>query len=269
MSTFSALTIIIVLAIIAYHYVDRGVIADSKTELVAARSFGDVFAAVSAIIYAYGGHPIYVEIMYEMRKPGDFTKTLNLTYPIILFTYTLTACVGYYYEGNQAQKYLLDVIPSGKWKAIANGLLFLHICISYTLSSQVLSRALHCWVSLETVDAFRRDTPNRQSKCLKGQGIWFIITIIVMGSAFVTANTMTFFSTFIELIGSLFVPWYMLVAPASMYLFFMRDKKLPTGSKIFNYFCVLFGLFLTIAGLIATVKDFIKTWNTYKAPWSC
>jgi len=269
MSTFSALTIIMVLAIIAYHWVDKGVIADSKTELLAAKSFGDVFAAVSAIVYAYGGHPIYVEIMYEMRKPGDFTKTLNLTYPIVLLMYTITACVGYYYEGDQAGGYLIDVIPAGKLKAIANGLLFLHICISYTLSSQVLSRAIHCWVSLETVDSLSWDTPNRQSKCLKGQGIWFIITIFVMGSAFVTANTMTFFSTFIELIGSLFVPWYMLIAPVSMYLSFMRNKKLPIGRKIFDYFCILFGIFLSIAGLIATIKDFIKLWNTYNAPWSC
>jgi len=269
MSTFSALTIIIVLAIIGYHYVDRGVIADSKTELVASKSFGDVFGAASAIVYAYAGHPIYVEIMYEMREQGDFTKTLNLTYPIVLFTYMLCACVGYYYEGDQAKGYLIDVIPPGKLKACANGLLFLHICISYTLSSQVLSRALHCWVSLETVDAFRSDTPNHQAMCLKGQGIWFIITITVMGTAFVTANTMTFFTTFIELIGSLFVPWYMFTAPAIMYLFFMRDRKLATTSKIFNYFCVLFGIFLTIAGLIATIKDFIKSWNTYAAPWSC
>jgi amino acid permease len=269
MSTFSALTILIILAIIMYHYDEKGVNAGSKTELLAAESFGDVFTAVSAILYAFAGHPIYVEIMYEMHEPGDFNKTLNLTYPIILITYTVTACVGYYYEGNQAAGYLIDVIPSGKSKVIANVLLVLHICISYTLSSQVLSRALHSRMSLGTVDALSWDTPERQAKCLKGQWIWFIITIIVMGAAFVTANTLTFFSTFIDLIGSLFVPWYMFVAPATMYLFFMRGKVFSSGKKIFNYFLILFGIFLSIAGLIATVKDFLKLWGTYAAPWSC
>lgn len=269
MSTVSALTILIVLGMIVYNYVQRGVTPGSKTELLADMSFGDVFGAMSQILYAFVGHPIYVEIMFEMKKPGDFTKTLNLAYPIILIIYLLTGCIGYYFDGNQAVDYLMNVIPSGKSSVIANALLFLHICISYTLSSQVLSRALHSMVSLGTVDALRWDTPKRQAKCLKGQLIWFIITLIIMGSAFVTANTLTFFTTFIELIGSLFAPWYMFVAPASMYLIFMRDKEILTGEKILNYFLIFFGIFLTIAGVIATVKTFIRLWDTYSAPWSC
>merc|ERR1719285_605565 len=53
LSIISIVTILIVLVMCLFHIIKGGVIPGSKTDLVAAESFWDVFAGLSTIIFAY------------------------------------------------------------------------------------------------------------------------------------------------------------------------------------------------------------------------
>merc|ERR1719320_265815 len=118
-------------------------------------------------------------MMYEMHHPGDFKKSINVAYPFMLVVYGLVACIGYYFQGDLAKGYLIDVIPIGVTKSIASVFMFIHISISYVLNAQVLCRAVHSRVSKETVDAFKWDTPARRWRCIQGQTVWLIISSVI------------------------------------------------------------------------------------------
>jgi len=270
LSIISIVTVLIVLAMCLFYLIKGGIVEGSQTEWVAAKSFWDVFSGFSTIVFAYAGHTIYIEMMYEMHTPGDFAKTINLTYPFMVFIYILTACIGYYHEGNLAKGYLVDIIPIGINKAIASAFMFVHINISYVLNSQVLSRAIHRRISFNTVNALGWDTKRQRSSCVKGQVIWFIITSSLMGAAFITANSISFFESFVDLLGSLFGPWFMFGAPSTMYIIFTRRKgQFTKDIMAMTFFCILCCLLLMFLGTISTIIDMVKLWDTYAPPWSC
>jgi len=270
LSIISIVTILIVLVMCSFYLIKGGVVEGSRTELIACNSFWDVFSGFSSIVFAYAGHTIYIEMMYEMHTPGDFAKTINLAYPFMLFVYMSTACIGYYWEGNLAKGYLVDSIPIGINKAIASAFMFVHINISYVLNSQVLSRAIHRRISSETVNAFGWDTKRRRSGCLKGQAIWFIITSSLTGAAFVAANSISFFESFVDLLGSLFGPWFMFGAPSTMYIIFTRrNGRFTKDIKAMTLFCIFCCATLMSLGTISTVIGMINLWDTFAHPWSC
>jgi len=270
LSIISTITILVVLVLSLLQIITDGPVSGSKTELVAAESVWDVFAGCSTIIFAFAGHKIYVEMMYEMHTPADFKKSINFSYPFLLVVYAAVACIGYYFQGDQTKEYLIDVIPIGVEKAIASAFMFLHISISYVLNAQVLCRAIHCRVSKDTVDALSYDTKHRMYGCLKGQSIWFVISGTIMCLGFVVANSISFFSSFVELLGSLFDPWFAFGAPALLFLIFNKTNgKMFIILKVFLYFCVLTWFLMMILGASSAILDMLKLWDTYASPWSC
>jgi len=221
-------------------------------------------------VFAYAGHAIYIEMMYEMHNPAHFSYSINLTYPFMLIFYALVASVGYYYQGDETKGYLIDVIPRGPAKAIASAFMFVHISISYVLNSQVVCRAIHCRLSQSTVDALSWSIPTQRKKCLQGQFLWLLISSGIMFSAFLIANSISFFESFVELLGSIFGPWFVFGAPATMYIIFNRHKeKLPLQVRVIVYFCVLVWLLLMSLGTVSSIIDFLHLWHTFARPWSC
>jgi len=272
LSIISILTIIVVLIMCFVQLIAEGVLLDSKTELIAAESMWDFFAGFSTIVFAFAGHKIYVEMMFEMQNPDDFKKSINVSYPFLFVVYTAVACVGYYFQGDKTKPYLIDVVPIGVNKALASAFMFVHISISYVLNAQVLCRAIHCKISESTVDALNWNTKYRMLGCLKGQSIWFILTATVMGLGFVVANSISFFSAFVELLGSLFDPWFAFGAPSLMYitLTWTRGKLgLGLAVKATLYFCIVVWLLMMFLGAYSAIVGLLDMWDQYAKPWSC
>jgi len=242
----------------------------SNTDFIAAGSMWDYFGAYSDIVFAYAGHAIYIEMMYEMHTPAHFSDSINLAYPFLLIFYGLVASVGYYYQGDETKGYLIDVIPIGTTKAIASAFMFVHMSICYVLNSQVVCRAIHCRLSSDTVDALSWSVLRQRKKCFQGQVLWLLISSGIMCSAFLIANSISFFESFVELIGSIFSPWFVFGAPATMYIIFNRRKaKLPILVRAIVYFCVLWWLLMMSLGTTSSIINLLHLWHTFASPWTC
>ena len=71
---------------------------------------------------------------------------------------------------------MLDVLEFGSKRAIASILMFVHILISYTLSQQVLARAIHLRWDTKLANTIKSSEPN----FWKGQAQWAVITTVLM-----------------------------------------------------------------------------------------
>ena len=129
----------------------------SASEAVATHTdFYEAFAAGSGFVFAYVGHAIYLEIRSEMRKPERFAWSLTASAALIGTAYALVGVVGYASAGAETPSFLLDVLPYDWSRRAANALLFVHVLISYTISNQVLTRALlGCVLSATRCPALR------------------------------------------------------------------------------------------------------------------
>ena len=121
---------------------------DAASEAVATSSdFFTTFAAGSGFVFAYVGHAIYLEIASEMKRPERFSRALTLSAALIGTSYLAVGIVAYASAGALTPSFLLDVLPYDWSRRIANALLFVHVLISYTISNQVMTRAvLRCAV---------------------------------------------------------------------------------------------------------------------------
>eukprot|EP00750_Incisomonas_marina_P013899 INCI17564.6.p1 GENE.INCI17564.6~~INCI17564.6.p1 ORF type:complete len:398 (-),score=36.49 INCI17564.6:585-1685(-) len=63
-----------------------------STQLVSSTDFLTAMAAATTAIFAFGGQGLYMELMSEMRDPGEFPKALTATSVGVLTVYLLIAC---------------------------------------------------------------------------------------------------------------------------------------------------------------------------------
>lgn len=110
------------------------------TQLVADTDFLTAMTAVAGVLFAYGGQTIYMELIAEMIRPEDFPKALLLSGPVLVCIYVIAASFGYAYLGGDVPANMLEAIPEGATKRVANVLML-----------------------VRTGDALRRATPRRVS----------------------------------------------------------------------------------------------------------
>lgn len=90
------------------------------THWFASSNFLEAFSGVTGIVFAYSGQSIYLELMAEMEKPQDFAKALYRSGPFMLVTYLIVSCVGYGYLGDSTPGNILQTLPNGWAKTVAN-----------------------------------------------------------------------------------------------------------------------------------------------------
>ena len=103
-------------------------------------------------MFAYAGQSIYLELLSEMAEPKDFTKAQLASGPFLVGTYTIVASAGFGYRGDRTPTYLLDVLPFAAIRFVANLFMFIHMLISYSITSTVFCRSIHSRVSPDTVN---------------------------------------------------------------------------------------------------------------------
>eukprot|EP00941_MAST-03F_sp_MAST-3F-sp1_P006294 g6294.t1 len=132
-------------------------------------------SALSSFVFAMAGQKIYLEMMAEMRDPDDFPKALYAATPVMFMTYAIVCVLGYSLRGDASPLYLMDVIPFGFGKTVANLLMLIHMMISYTLNQQVLCRRAHRWYDAELVDVMDETHPKYKS----ARRQWFFISLSI------------------------------------------------------------------------------------------
>lgn len=62
-------------------------------------TFVDAMNAVATIFLSFAGGPYYFNIIAEMKRPGDYNKSILLSSGVTTSTYLIIGCVVYHYVG--------------------------------------------------------------------------------------------------------------------------------------------------------------------------
>ena len=134
--------------------------------------------------------------MAEMKTPKKFGTALTAANILILAVYLSTMCIYYAYTGAGFPATVLpDVIPGGKTGSIVDVFLLVHLTVSYTISSQVLTRQLLAWWK---PSALAETTP-----VWTARGYWLLVSGALLVAAYIVMNLIPFFDELVGLIGSL------------------------------------------------------------------
>ena len=199
-----------------------------------------------------------------MTKPEDFRKALNVAQPFLCSVYVIVCCVCYAYYGDSAPHYLLDVLNYNWTRTFAGCLMFVHMIISYTITQQVLTRALHLMLFPETVNALYPKDEGYVKGCLH----WFGISTALMIGAYVFTGLIPFFSQMNSLIGALFDPLLCFVLPSIM--LYKSGIEMSTLDKLGGLFYVfVVGVFAWGPGTGVAIYSIAESSDDVGGPFSC
>jgi len=211
--------------------------------------FWEVFNALSGFVFAFSGQQIFLEIQAEMCQPKDFTKSLNVAFGLLSVAYALVAVGAYGRCGDHTPTYLLDVLPHGGSTRIAAVLMLIHIVVSYTISSQVLTRAI-----LLICGGTAGLEPG-----IRGRGIWFCLTTSIAILAMVLSNAIPLFDDFVAIIGALLSSNLAFVFPTALFLVYGRKVGVGRIARCTCFVVMVLGAVFCVCGtfsnLAATMRD--------------
>ena len=232
--------------------------------------FWEFFNSLSGFAFAYAGQTIYLEMMSEMKKPTKFRQALSVGAPGIFVLYMATAIIQYALRGKAAKSFLIDEIPDGSYKVFCSVSLLIHMLISYNITNQVLTRALHLKLFPRTVNG-----SSPQSRVH-----WFACSAFFLFLAWLLANAIPFFDNLTGIIGAMLLAPISFVLPCIFYLKADKNGALVTAKGMVSYsigfhekvacVCIAsFGIILALLGTISNLKDTVEKSESLAAPFSC
>jgi len=232
------------------------------------------FRAVSSMVFACGSQFVYLEIMSEMQSVKDFPPALGRAASFIITAYISISAAGYWTYGRHVPSYVVDVIPNGPFRRIANVFMLIHTMVSYILMSQVLCNSL-----VKLVHPIKRSLSDpgpisdsgREADVVPNREDWLVTSMLVMLCAYLVANVVPFFEELTVLIGALIGGPISLGIPA---LFTIRARKLGKveyGRAEHLWLHGLIGLtaIIMVLGLASGVDSLFVKWDTFGYPFEC
>jgi amino acid permease len=108
----------------------------SDWKLVGNPTFIDAMAALSTIVFAYAGTPLFFPIAAEMREPRHYTKAMLLCQGVATATYLTVGIIIYYFCGSYVATPALG--SAGKTiKKVAYGLALPGLIVGATINTHV------------------------------------------------------------------------------------------------------------------------------------
>ena len=102
-------------------------------------TFIDAMAALSTIVFAYAGTPLFFPLAAEMREPRHYTKAMLLCQGVATATYLIVGIIIYYFCGSYVASPALG--SAGKTiKQAAYGLALPGLIVGATINTHVGSR---------------------------------------------------------------------------------------------------------------------------------
>lgn len=218
-------------------------------------------SAMCGFIFAMGEESMYLEMMGEMREVRDFPKALWVGNFIVTAICVLIACTAYWFKGNSVPGYIMDVLPYNAMRRIANGFLFVQIVITYVIRSQVLSRALHLFIS-----------PHRANEGTWGAQLeWAGISCTLLSVSYVIANAIPFFSTLSNIIGAISNVPIDFLLPAVFFLQAARiiNFAIPMWEVALLKVLIGFSVLVSFFGMVGSIYMLVDDWGTYGGPFAC
>jgi len=178
--------------------------------------------AMSAFVFAYQGHAIFLELQAEMKDAREFPFACSIGYIIMCLMYAMTVLVAYGLRGDQTEEFLPDILPDGPARQLVGVLVCLHITVSYVIACQPLHMWLHATIFPQTF----------QQESRRGSWHWFLLTCGYLLFGFLIGNCVPFFADVQALIGSLFGAPSVFGWPVLFFVMLCRQQQLQQQAEL-------------------------------------
>ena len=110
-----------VIATVEYDLVEQGRVEGVATEALPSQlTFVSFFGAVTNILYAYGGHWLFFEMISTLKDSSSFPRVFLINVPVQVLLNLMVALTGYYFLGAEADGYLLVTRHSTRYTCTAS-----------------------------------------------------------------------------------------------------------------------------------------------------
>ncbi|CCU99975.1 unnamed protein product [Malassezia sympodialis ATCC 42132] len=229
-------------------------------------SFLDGVLGTTNVFVSFGAIPAYLPVVAEMKRPQDFHYSLIMLVAVSFVMYVIVGCIMNYNLGQFTTSPSLGSLTTVMIK-VSYGLALPTILVAGCASGQVTGKMFMINVFS---GARRRFLDNK----VVTWTVWIVINIISWALAFVLAEVIPFFSTFLGLEASLFWSVFFFFAPM-FYLWrhqfdYWNHWRNRLGTIVALVMIGMAGFFM-IAGTWASavsIRDLYKTGNV-GSPFSC
>ncbi|GAA5998635.1 uncharacterized protein JCM10292_007119 [Rhodotorula paludigena] len=242
---------------------------DADFKVVGNPTFAQAMNAISNILFAYSGTPLYLPIASEMRNPRDFRKAVVCSQTIMTCFYIVVGCVVYRYAGQYVANPALGtagvLIKRIAYGIGLPGLLFTSVIYNHLAGKYIFVRVLRGSKHLN------HSTPTHWL-------VWFACIFGCLMFSYIVASAIPVFGGLVGLVASCFGTAMALHAEAFMWLYDIRDAFKVKEKRTLLLWCGVIGnvIILGIASFLlvgGTYGSVLSIRDEYAAsggrPWSC
>ncbi|KPA42572.1 hypothetical protein FLAG1_04507 [Fusarium langsethiae] len=239
----------------------------SDWKLVGSPTFIDAMAALSTIVFAYAGTPLFFPIAAEMREPRHYTKAMLLCQGVATATYLTVGIVIYYFCGSYVATPALG--SAGKTiKKAAYGLALPGLIVGATINTHVTGK--YAFVRI------LRGSEHLTANTFAHWATWLSLIFGTALFAYIIASAITNFGSLVSLVGALLGTLQAFQPYGCFWLYDnWRQSKEERSLRWYlmvtwSVFVIISGTFLMIAGTYGSVIGVIESGKKGGGhPWSC
>ncbi|VTT78101.1 unnamed protein product [Fusarium fujikuroi] len=240
----------------------------SDYQLYEKPSFTEAMSALSTMVFAYAGTPLFFPITAEMRDPRHYTKAMLLCQSVATATYIIVGVIIYYYCGSYVASPALG--SAGKTiKQVAYGLALPGLIVGATINAHVTGK----YVFVRVLRGSRHLTANT----LTHWATWLSLTFSAALLAYIIASAIPVFGSLVSLVGALLGTLQTFQPYGCFWLYDnwsagKQEKSLKwVLMVVWSSFVILSGTFLMVAGTYGSVIGVIDSYKVSEgsAAFSC
>jgi len=203
-------------------------------------NFWVLFGAFSQFTFAFAGQSIFLEMNAEMKEPRDFMKSVNLSYTIMILMYG-TVCVAVYSACGDHSPLgkLTAIVPEGRSLRLVGIVMLIHMLISYTLSSTILTR--HIFITTGWTKGIEES--------ISGRLVWNVVALSIMAVSLVMAIEVPTFNNLTTLVNDIGICPLCFIFPCFMYY------ALGNTNTLMNVSCGLCIAFMVLQVICGSIQD--------------
>ncbi|KAM0422455.1 hypothetical protein ACHAPD_000908 [Fusarium lateritium] len=239
----------------------------SDWKLVGEPTFIDAMAALSTIVFAYAGTPLFFPLAAEMREPRHYTKAMLLCQGVATATYLTVGIIIYYFCGSYVATPALG--SAGKTiKKVAYGLALPGLIVGATINTHVTGK----YAFVRILRGSEHLTANTLTHWVTWLGLIFGTALF----AYIIASAIPVFGSLVSLVGALLGTLQAFQPYGCFWLYDNWSKGKQEMSLrwilmvAWSAFVIVSGTFLMIAGTYGSVIGVIESGKKGGGrPWSC
>lgn len=220
-------------------------------------SFADASSSLGTVVFAFAGTPAFFNVVAEMRRPGDFPKTVALCQSVVTAIYVTIGIVVYYYCGVYVASPALG----------SAGILLKKVCYGLALPALTIGAVIYCHLPAKYIFVrILRGSEHLTSNSARHWITWLSCVFCTTAAAFLIADGVPVFNGLISLVGALFGTIMSLQVMGGMWLFDNWQHRSTNKTLLYrflvgwNIWLILAGSFITVAGSYGSIASIISTY---------